>query len=85
MTGRAKVGFVVGTDKKQIGLRCGGGDCDLTSASLPRSAEDGQFVRGLRNEQVRMRREGGNNEGGKDTTGDRSVVMFWLAMKMRPS
>ena len=39
----------MGTDKKQIGLRYG-------AAAM---SEDGQFVRGLRNEQVRMRREEG--------------------------
>lgn len=40
----------MGTDKKQIGLRYG-------AAAV--ASEDGQFVRGLRNEQVRMRREEG--------------------------
>ena len=38
----------MGTDKKQIGLR---------AAAAAAAAEDGQFVRGLRNEQVRMRRK----------------------------
>ena len=57
-------------------------DCAAAAAA---AAEDGQFVRGLRNEQVRMRRKGGT-DGGKDTargTGD--AVMFLLAMKMRSS
>ena len=51
----------MGTDKKQIGLR-----------AAAAAAEDGQFVRGLRNEQVRMRRK--EAKGRKDTTrgwGDR--------------